>query len=74
MFKEEYCECEEWLYYIRNYYETFYWIDASKKWYVTWVHLSDQGGYTQVSRYAIPIKYCPLCGKKLKKFEDINFN
>jgi len=60
------CNCETWKYYSRNYNETFYWNEERNNWYVAWVHLSEKEGYTQVSRYAIPIVYCPLCGGQLK--------
>ncbi len=57
--------CETFKFYIRNYNETFYWYPKANKWYVQWVNLTDQGGVTQVSRYAIPMSFCPCCGKKL---------
>lgn len=60
------CNCDTWEFYVRNYNETFYYNPKTNKWYIGWVHLSDQGGYTQVSRYAIPVTYCPLCGGRLK--------
>lgn len=64
------CSCERWSFYVKNYNEVFYWDAEFKKWYVRWVHLADQGGYTQVSRYAIPIKFCPLCGGRLINPEE----
>ena len=70
MTKEFLCVCERWPFYARNYNETFYWSPEAQKWYVGWIHLSDQGGFTQVSRYAIPMHYCPLCGGKLKNPEE----
>lgn len=60
------CKCETWQYYTKNYSETFYWNVDTDSWYVGWVHLSTQDGFTQVSRYAIPIKHCPLCGGRLQ--------
>ena len=62
---EEFCNCDQWKFYVKNYDETFHWYDKPKKWYILWVHLANQNGFTQVSRYSIPISYCPLCGKKL---------
>ena len=60
------CKCDTWQYYAKNYNETFNWRNDTEAWYVGWVHLSTQDGYTQVSRYAIPIEHCPLCGGRLK--------
>jgi|AntAceMinimDraft_8_1070364.scaffolds.fasta_scaffold516786_2 hypothetical protein len=68
--EENFCKCERWNFYINNYSETFYWHSTAKHWYVQWVDLSEQGGYTQVSRYAIPISFCPLCGGKLNNPEE----
>lgn len=65
------CECAHWEFYVRNYSDTFYWCSETKKWYVGWILLSDQGGFTQVSRYAIPMHYCPLCGGKLQNPEEV---
>ena len=70
MKKENFCVCDTWKFYTTNYHETFYWYEKAKKWYVQWVSLVDQGGYTQVSRYAIPMSYCPLCGGKLNTPEE----
>ena len=70
MAAEAICECDRWNFYYTHYNETFYWHAKAKKWYIGWVHLSDQGGITQVSRYAIPVNYCPLCGGKLTELED----
>ena len=61
------CDCQSWEYYIKNYNDTFYWNNDTNSWYIRWVHLSERDGYTQVSRYAIPITHCPLCGGELKK-------
>lgn len=62
----KFCNCKDWEFYVRNYSETFYQHPDTDNWYVGWVRLSNNGGYTQVSRYAIPINFCPLCGKELK--------
>lgn len=70
MGKELICECDRWNFYYTHYNETFYWHSKAKKWYIGWVHLADQGGITQVSRYAIPVDYCPLCGGRLTNLED----
>jgi len=68
--KKNYCECDGFNFYIMHYHESFYWHPKAKQWYVQWVKLSGQGGYTQVSRYAIPMLFCPLCGGKLSAPEE----
>lgn len=61
-----YCDCENWKSNVRNYDEVFAWISKYNRWYILWVKLSENEGFTQVNRYAIPISFCPCCGKKLK--------
>jgi len=34
---------------------------------LSWMELTEEKGYTQVHRYGIPISFCPMCGKLLKK-------
>lgn len=70
MNKEFLCECDRWEFYTTHYHETFYWHSKAKKWYVGWIHLAEQDGFTQVSRYAIPMSYCPLCGGRLQDPEE----
>lgn len=70
MSKEVLCECDRWDFYVTHYHETFYWHPKAKNWYVGWINLAEQDGFTQVSRYAIPMSYCPLCGGKLREPED----
>ena len=66
----EFCDCETWKYFIRNYDEVFSWYEDYNRWYIRWVHLSEDEGFTQVNRYAIPINCCPSCGGRLKNPED----
>jgi len=68
--EKTYCECEQWNFYVTHYHETFYWNSKAKGWYVQWVNLSTREGYTQVSRYAIPMIFCPLCGGILNEPEE----
>jgi hypothetical protein len=64
--KHAFC-CEIFESYVRNYSEVFYWYPDVNKWYIQWTHLEDQDGITHVSRYCIPMSFCPCCGKKLIK-------
>ena len=34
-------------------------------WFLKWIELSDEDGYTQVNRYAVVISHCPFCGRQL---------
>jgi hypothetical protein len=65
-----FCECEAWKTYEQNYKEVFTWFPEYQRWYILWVKLSENEGITQISRYAIPISFCPVCGGKLKTPED----
>jgi len=71
---DKFCECDQWQYYVKNYEEVFSWNDDYKKWYILWVKLSEDSGFTQVSRYAIPIHYCPCCGNELKNPKEGQLN
>jgi hypothetical protein len=61
----KYCNCEDEDSVFKNYPELFKWIPPYG-WVINWVELTEEKGYTQVHRYALPILYCPLCGGKLK--------
>lgn len=67
---EEFCNCEEWKKYVRCYNDVFHYNDDIGKWYILWTHLFEQDGCTQVSRYALPIRNCPLCGFRLKSIGE----
>lgn len=41
--------------------------DSTYGWILSWIELTEEKGYTQVHRYGIPIKFCPMCGKLLKE-------
>ena len=68
--KGKFCECDKWKYFVKNYNEVFSWKEEYNKWYILWVKISEEKGYSQVSRYAIPIHYCPCCGGELKNPKD----
>lgn len=40
--------------------------DGTYGWILTWTELTEEEGYTQVHRFGMPIKYCPLCGLMLE--------
>jgi len=47
-----------------NHSETFR-LDDSYGHLISWKVLKEEEGYTRIHNYAIPISYCPFCGKKL---------
>lgn len=61
----EFCSCEDWKRIRENNPEVFHY-DDTYNWLINWIELTKEGGYTKVHRYGIGIKYCPMCGKKLK--------
>lgn len=36
-------------------------------WVLSWIELTDEGGYTHVHRYGIPMRFCPMCGEPINK-------
>lgn len=60
-----FCDCEEWSVISADHKDLFI-RDRDDGWVLTWISLSEEKGYTQVSRYGIRISFCPFCGKKLK--------
>jgi hypothetical protein len=62
---EKFCNCTDWEDLKKNNTNIFQW-DPAYGWVLHWIELTEETGYTQVHRYGIPIKFCPMCGKKLK--------
>jgi hypothetical protein len=60
-----YCKCEDWKELKNNNTSVFQW-DPTYGWVLNWIELTDDGGYTQVHRYGIAIKFCPICGRELE--------
>lgn len=60
----DYCECGAWVELKSRHCKTFI-LDPSYGWLVCWIELLEEKGYTQVNRFGVPIKYCPMCGKLL---------
>jgi hypothetical protein len=63
---EEFCICDDWVYLKSNHPDLFKW-DPPYGWVIKWIELTDEKKYTQVHRYGIGIKFCPMCGRELKK-------
>lgn len=68
------CSCEQWKYYTKNYVGAFDWYvnenPQHNKWYFIWTKLTESEGFTQVDRFAIPMRHCPCCGGTLKPPEE----
>lgn len=59
-----FCICEDWQN-LAGLDDLVTW-DHSYGWTLRWVQLTSEKGYTQVHRYGIPIKFCPICGGELE--------
>ncbi len=59
-----FCDCEDWKE-LSKHGVTVFKQHPIYGWVAQWKELSDEVSYTQVHTYAISIKYCPMCGKKL---------
>ena len=60
----KYCDCKEWKNLVEDY--DLFSDESPYGWVIRWIQLTQEKGYSQVHRYGIPIKYCPICGQKLK--------
>jgi len=40
-------------------------LDKEYGWVLSWINITEEKGYSQIHNYAIPIQYCPFCGKSL---------
>lgn len=45
-------------------------LDDSYGQLISWIVLTEEEGYTRIHNYAIPISYCPFCGKILGEDND----
>lgn len=61
----DFCNCNDWDSLKNNNCNVFQW-DLVYGWVLHWIELTNEEGYTQIHRYGVPIKFCPMCGKKLK--------
>ena len=62
----ELCGCEEWENIVKS-YELFEY-KPPYGWVLSWTEVTKEKGYSQLHRYGISIRYCPMCGKPL----DVN--
>ena len=58
------CDCSDWQDLIKS-GRSIVKLDPVYSWILNWVELTEEKGYTQVHRYGMSIRYCPMCGKKL---------
>jgi len=62
---QKYCNCEDRKYFEKNSEAFLY--DERYGWLIHWVEPTQEEGYVQLHHYNIPISFCPMCGKELKK-------
>jgi hypothetical protein len=60
---KDFCICKDYKTLKKNNRELFKW-HPPYGWVLSWIELTKERGYTQIHRYAVPIKYCPMCGRK----------
>lgn len=60
-----FCNCKDWFELKDNNRSIVKW-DPAYGWVLNWIELTEDDGYTQVHRYGIPIKFCPMCGCPVK--------
>ena len=58
------CKCEEVKDLIAN--KSIIKWDPVYGWVLYWLELTEEEGFTQVHRYGLSIKYCPMCGGLLE--------
>lgn len=61
---KEFCTCKDGINLKKNQNTLFKW-DSTYGWILNWIEITEESGYSQIHRYGISIKYCPMCGKKL---------
>lgn len=64
----DFCDCEDWKSIKNNNSELFKYV-PTYGWVLNWIELTKEKHHTQVHRYGVSIKFCPMCGKKLKTVE-----
>jgi len=64
-----FCDCEEYNNLKKNHDNLFRWLNGYG-WMVVWTELTNEKSYTQKHTYGIGIRYCPMCGKELRKVEN----
>lgn len=40
--------------------------DPTYGWVLSWIELTEEEGYTQIHKFGVSLKYCPMCGNPLK--------
>lgn len=53
---EKYCTCR-W-----DRYKSLIREDPTYGWVLSWIELTEEKGYTQIHKFGLPIKFCPICG------------
>ena len=61
-----FCDCEDFIKLLKQDRDVFV-DDHIYGLVLLWLELTEEKGYTQVHRYGIPVSFCPMCGKRLKK-------
>ena len=60
---EDFCSCKDWDSVKDN---SPFLYNEDYGWLITWILLTDELNHKKIHRYGVSIKFCPMCGKKLK--------
>ncbi len=66
--KECTCEDREYLEHNSDVIQT----DEEYGWVLSWMELTQEDGYTQIHRYGMPVRFCPMCGKILPTITEVD--
>lgn len=61
----DFCDCKDYKTLKQTNKDLFKW-NPPYGWVLSWVELTTEKGYTQVHKYGIAVRFCPMCGGKVK--------
>jgi hypothetical protein len=60
---DDFCDCKDYKKLKKTDKALFRW-NPPYGWVLSWMELTTEKGYTQVHRYGISVRFCPMCGRK----------
>ena len=66
---EDFCDCKEYKKLKKTDKDLFRW-NPPYGWVLSWMELTTEKGYTQVHRYGISVRFCPMCGRKVNSDDE----
>ena len=65
---KDFCDCDDYKLLKKADKELFKW-NPPYGWVLSWMELTHNKGYTQVHRYGMKVRFCPMCGRKIEHSE-----